>query len=416
MTTTSIALRPQTSFPSVLGQRSTRIPTSGKIRAGIKVLTRSAENHPKARALYEEGVGAGRSFEEIEATIAQTISELPHPLVPKNVQYFTARPGDFPNPKTAQEILDAFGEDRGDGIKRLYRFPVIFPADVWQAVMPHELVAWGASERKFWSEYAEDGLIRYCKCYAPAPTDRGGKRVLRPFGGRKTQLRAENGGMCDPENCPEFQSRQCNLSGRFLFFIPGIRSLDAFELHTNSFTAMSRAVAKFQTLSTLCGGRLAGFVDGRTPFYLSKVKRALTHLDETGRAVRSDHWIIELEAPIDVAALLNIAPDRLEGETRAALDILQEPEVLEAEALSAPVSPSFGQGSDRTGPTEEDVRARALAAGVPPERFEAFADQRWGRGWKRNPGGRRLVLAELTRMAEQGGIAAEIEAVLGATA
>ena len=69
-----------------------------------------------------------------------------------NVPWFTVRPDDFPNPELAKEILAAYGEDRGDGTQRLYRFPVVFPADRWQAVMPHELVAWGANEKRFWSE------------------------------------------------------------------------------------------------------------------------------------------------------------------------------------------------------------------------------------------------------------------------
>ena len=42
--------------------------------------------------------------------------------------------------------MEAFGEDRGDGVTRLYRFPVVFPADAWQNVMPHEMVTWTASQ------------------------------------------------------------------------------------------------------------------------------------------------------------------------------------------------------------------------------------------------------------------------------
>jgi hypothetical protein len=32
-------------------------------------------------------------------------------------------------------------------MKRLYRFPVVFPADAWQSVMPHEMVAWTANQK-----------------------------------------------------------------------------------------------------------------------------------------------------------------------------------------------------------------------------------------------------------------------------
>ena len=185
----------QPALPTLLGQGPVRIPTGGKIRAGIKVLTKKAAEHPKAKAIYERGVSANHSFETIERAISEAVPELKTPLIPHNVPWFTVRPDDFPNPEIAKEILAAYGEDRGDGAKRLYRFPVVFPADMWQAVMPHELIAWGANEKKFWSEYAPDGRVRYCKCYAPVPMDHTGKRAIRIFGGRKTTLRQENGGL-----------------------------------------------------------------------------------------------------------------------------------------------------------------------------------------------------------------------------
>ena len=313
-------------LPTVLGQRAIRICTGGKIRAGIKVLTRAAASHPRAKAIYEQGVTLNKSFEQIEREIAEALPELKAPLVPKNVPWFTVRPDDFPNPQIAHQILESFGEDRGDGVRRLYRIPVVFPADQWQSVMPHELVAWGANERRFWSEYSPDGRVRTCKCYAPVPKDATGKRAIRVFGGRKTVLRPDNGGLCEPECCREYQTRQCNLSGRFLFYIPGIRSIDAFELATNSFYAMNAAIQKFETIAFMRGGRLSGFLDAnRTPFYLTKKLTEVPHIDEEGRAVRVKHWLIELEAPVDVTALLraNEDEDTLIARADHALRILE---------------------------------------------------------------------------------------------
>src|SRR2546430_10781954 len=295
----------QPALPTLLGQGPVRIPAGGKIRAGIKVLTKKAAEHPKAKEIYERGVAADHSFEEIERAISEAVPELKTPLIPKNVPWFTVRPDDFPKPETDRQILAGYGEGRGDGTKRLYRFPVVFPADIWQAVMPHELVAWGANEKKFWSVYAPDGRVRYCKCYAPVPMDSTGKRAIRIFGGRKTTLRQENGGLCDPELCREYQNRQCNLSGRFIFFIPGIKSIGAFELHTNSFYAMNAAIQRFETIAFMRGGCISGFLDAKkTSFFITKKLMEVPHIDEEGRAVRVSHWIIELEAPIDVTALL----------------------------------------------------------------------------------------------------------------
>ena len=430
----------QPALPTLLGQGPVRIPAGGKIRSGIKVLTKKAAEHPKAKEIYERGVAANHSFEAIERAISEAVPELKTPLIPKNVPWFTVRPDDFPSPEIAKEILAAYGEDRGDGTKRLYRFPVVFPADMWQAVMPHELVAWGANEKKFWSEYAPDGRVRYCKCYAPVPMDPTGKRAIRIFGGRKTTPRQENGGLCDPELCWEYQNRQCNLSGRFIFFIPGIKSIGAFELHTNSFYAMNAAIQKFETIAFMRGGRISGFLDGkRTSFFITKKLKEVPHIDETGRAVRVAHWIIELEAPIDVTALLRAneedetaivngsqaarmlegtwpaeeaaedepligaaasevssARDGKEGDTQGTSIPANEPRSAAPRAQSAPAGetrPAKGEGGN--GPSVEQVINAVAEFGIDGARYTAYAAKRWGPGWKINAAGRRRALAEI---------------------
>jgi hypothetical protein len=446
-------------LPTLLGQGPARIPTSGKIRAGIKVLTKKAAEHPKAKAIYERGVSANHSFETIERAISEAVPELKTPLIPHNVPWFTVRPDDFPNPEIAKEILAAYGEDRGDGAKRLYRFPVVFPADMWQAVMPHELIAWGANEKKFWSEYTPDGRVRYCKCYAPVPMDPTGKRAIRIFGGRKTTPRPENGGLCDPEVCREYQNRQCNLSGRFIFFIPGIKSIGAFELHTNSFYAMNAAIQKFETIAFMRGGRISGFLDGkRTSFFITKTLKEVPHIDETGRPVRVAHWIIDLEAPIDVTALLRADEDDetaivkgdqaarvLEGawpaadvaedappsgaansEIPAARDAVEvempgassqgnEPHAAVPRAQSAPAEdakPTKGGGS--SGASFEQVINAVAEFGIDGARYTAYAAKRWGPGWKINAAGRRRALAEIESFRDDpDGFINKIDAELG---
>lgn len=387
--------------PSLLGASSARIPVGGKIRAGIKVLTNKAADQAKARTLYEKGVAAGQSFDQIERAITEALPQLKTPLVPRNVAWFTVRGQDFPNPEIAQQILDAYAEDRGEG-SRLYRFPVVFPSDHWQTVMPHELAAWGAHEKRFWSEYSADGRVRRCMTHAPVPLDDTGRRTIRIFGGRKTMAREANGGLCDPENCSEYQNRQCNLSGRFLFFIPGIRSISAFELHTNSFYAMNAAIQKFGTVGFLRGGRISGFLDRqRTTFFLTKRLMEVAHIDESGKAVRVPQWIIELEAPVDVTALLR----EREDDDAAIVQAQLATQVLEgaapAPAEPAAVSASAGDGALgvsalREGePSLERLLAQAQDRGIDPGRYQAYADRRWGSGWKLNPHGRRRAWDEL---------------------
>lgn len=393
---------------TLLGQASVRIPTGGKIRPGIMVLTRKAAERPEAQAIYAQGVAEGRSFEDIERVLAQALPQLKSPLAPRNVPWFTVRASDFPNPEIAQQILEAYGEDRGDG-QRLYRFPVVFPSDHWQTVMPHELAAWGTHEKRFWSQYSADGQVRHCMRYAPVPVDATGRRTIRIFGGRKAVAREENGGLCNPESCPEYQARQCNLTGRFLFFIPGIRSISALELPTTSFYAMSNAIQRFQAVAQMRGGRISGFLGrDRTSFYLTKVRKEVPHIDEQGRAVRVPQWIIELEAPVDVTALLRDQEDEEAAiqQARLATQILEETKPLAPGVLEAtPAVPPGGGGDSpmddvpvRHGhPTLEQLLVRAQAIGIAPERYKAYADRRWGRGWRINPHGRGRAWDELER-------------------
>ena len=396
--------------PSLLGQGPARIPTGGRIRAGIKVLTRKAAEQPQAQAIYDQGVAAGRSFEQIERAIAEALPDLKTPLAPRNVQWFTVRPQDFANPEIAGQILEAHGEDRGEG-RRLYRFPVVFPTDHWQTIMPHELATWGVHEKRYWSQYSTDGRVRHCMTHAPVPVDETGRRTIRLFGGRRTVPRDDNGGVCQPESCREYQQRHCNLSGRFLFFIPGIRSISAFELHTNSFYAMNAAIRKFEAVGFLRGGRISGFLDRqRTPFYLTKILTEVPHIDENGRAVRVPQWIIELEAPVDVSTLLrenedieatlvqaNLASQILEGQRDLSGPGSASTGALEVPGPAALLPPTAEDLPLAGQPTLEQLLARVQAGGIAPDLYQAYADRRWGTGWKINRHGRARAWNELER-------------------
>ena len=399
---------------TLLGQGPARIPTGGKIRAGIKVLTKKAAEQPKAKAIYDQGVAAGQSFEQIERAIAEALPSLKTPLIPRNVPWFTVRAQDFSNPEIAREILEAYGEDRGEG-RRLYRFPVVFPSDYWQTVMPHELAAWGMHDKHYWSQYSADGRLRHCMCHAQVPVDDTGRRTIRLFGGRKTVVREDNGGLCEPEACREYQQRQCNLTGRFLFLIPGIRSISAFELHTNSFYAMNAAIQKFETVGFLRGGRISGFLDRQgTPFYLSKKLMEVAHIDEQGRAVRVPQWIIDLEAPVDVTALLRdnedtettiaqaqLATQILQGDratTNTESPLPNGDDISVSTVADATSAPPLEEPPPRDGrPSFEQLMVRVQAYGIAPEQYQAYADRRWGRGWKINPNGRAQAWNELER-------------------
>jgi len=379
---------------TLLGQAPARIPTAGKIRAGIKVLTKRAAGEPRACEIYERGLRDGHSFDRIEQALAEALPQLKNPLVPRNVPWFTVRAQDFGNPALARELIEAYGEDRGEG-RHLYRFPVVFPSDHWQTVMPHELAAWGTHDKRYWSQYAPDGRVRHCMCHAPVPVDTQGRRAVRLFGGRKTVMREANGGVCEPEACREYQQRECNLTGRFLFFVPGIRSLSAFELHATSFYAMNAAIPEIRDRRLPARWRISGFLDHqRTPFFLSKRLMEVSHIDEQGHAVRVPQWIIDFEAPVDVSALLR---DR-EDDEGVVVQAHASCGVLEGEPAAPAVAVGEAEAASAHGePTLERVFALAGSHGVSAADFESYATRCWGPGWKLNPQGRRRAWDELDR-------------------
>ncbi|WP_175773040.1 hypothetical protein [Paraburkholderia phenazinium] len=289
---------------SLVEERAMRPPTIGRIRPGIKVLKQSiARDNERASKIYREMVEAGDSFETI-AKALESQCRIRDALVPKNVPYFTCRRSDFINPDVADEILRLYGEDRGDGVK-LYRFPALFAFNDWMQNLPNQMAAWGTTGRKFFSEYGNDGT-RYCKTYAKVERDPRAQRGKRHFGGRVVIFRQDDSipdGVCDPEQCPQYQSRQCNLSAGFIFAVPDIKGLGLIELPTNSIYVLQKAYAAMQTV-LLARGKLTG-----TRFMISKREFDITRINEHGEPVRQKQMLTVLDADIDIGALLDGAED-----------------------------------------------------------------------------------------------------------
>jgi len=76
-------------------------------------------------------------------------------------------------------------------------------------------------------------------------------------------------------------------------------------------------------------------------------------------------------------------------------------QILESAAASSDAVPGrdeIDEAPHRPGhPTLEQLLARAQAMGLPPERYLAYANHRWGRGWRVNPHGRGRAWDELIR-------------------
>ena len=288
---------------SVVEERALRPPVIGHIRPGIKVLTSKARGNQRAVELYNTMVAAGDSFDTI-AIALESKCNLKNALAPRNTPYFTCRRSDFTNPDVADEILKLYGEDRGEGLK-LYRFPVLFAFNDWMQNLPNQMTVYGTNGRKFWSQYEGDG-IRYCMTYAKVVRDQRAQRAVRHFGGRTVIRRQDDAipdGICDPEQCPQYQARQCNLSASFIFAVPDIKGLGLIELPTNSIYVLQKAYSAMQTVQ-LARGKLTG-----TRFWITKREFDITRINESGEAVRTTQPLTVLDADIDIGALLDAADD-----------------------------------------------------------------------------------------------------------
>lgn len=389
---------------SIVEERAPRTPVIGRIRPGIKVLTSAARKNERAVKLYDELLAAGESFEKIGEEIERRCS-LKNALAPRNVPYFTCRRSDFTNPDIADEILRRYGEDRGDGLK-LYRFPAVFAFNDWMANIPNEMATWGTNGRKFFSEYGTEGT-RFCMLYAKPERDPRAQRAQRNFGPRKSTLRNDESipdGVCNPERCPQYQSRQCNLSARFIFAIPEIKGLGLIELPTNSIYVLQKAYSAMQTVS-LARGRLTG-----THFWMSKREFDITRINESGEAVRQSQMLTVLDADIDISALLDGAEDQppalamateaaalLEGSDTAALSNVRtlHPGTLDGNAANGhdhiEMADGGLQSASSSDPAEtlEDKLERmsdllkrlGLSVETRQRDFRRFAYMKFGNGW-----------------------------------
>jgi len=303
----------------------------GKIRPGIKVLTKKAAQNETAVDLYNRGIAAGVSFSIIEKYIKDKC-KLDYPLTPKNVPYFRVSKSDFSVPEIADRIMEMYGFDNNseDGFQ-LYRLPIVFSIDDISLILPHGLKSYTRSSIQYWSEQAQDGT-RYCKTYAE-PTMRN-NRAVRQFGGRPIGLRNRNDGICNPIDCPEYQDKKCNLTGSLRFSIPGIPGISWIELPTTSFYSIQQFTASLSNVISI-RGRVSGLHNNKPIFYLTKQRKNVSRIDDSGKPTRIKQWITELEADIDMTQLFQpmripqdgSTPSLVEFEELADIDMNSELEM-----------------------------------------------------------------------------------------
>lgn len=326
-----------------------RMPVAGKIRPGIKVLTRKAEGIPGAVDTYRRGVAAGASFDDIERALKQLANCPPYPLTPRNAPYFRVVQSDFSTPNAAAEIIARYGEGRdGDAEPQLYSFPLVFPSDDIDLIFRENFEAWKASELVHWSE--PDPQTGTLQCMRRVEFDANAKR--RQWGGRPT----EAVGPCNPNACDLFGAGHCKHVGSLYFWVPGITGVGLIELTFTSIYA-SLDVAEKLELVRAGLGHVKGTHNGRPIFRISKVRDNVSRIDwETGKAQRTEQWIIRLEADLDMVAVLS------GGEAQNAL-----PTPAPATALPAQSAPVFEHPVDPVETPAETVDTETGEVTPPPE-------------------------------------------------
>ncbi|MDE3021360.1 MAG: hypothetical protein KGI54_05825 [Pseudomonadota bacterium] len=368
------------------------LPVDGKVRAGVKVPTKTAWSNEAAKKIYKDGVEQGLSFDEIEKQISETVN-IKNSLVPKNIPYFVARRCDFKNPDVANQIMDLYGEIRnGDTQKRLWRFPVMFVFDDPYQVIPHSLASYVSAGRKYWSEFTEEGQ-RVCTTFATIPINENGKAV-RQFGGRKHVVRGE----CIPEQCKEYQSRQCNMSGKILYYIPGIPGAGLIETPLTSFYGMSGCIAQLNLIKGLRSNKLSGLNrDGSPIFWLTKAVSEVPMIKDDGSVTRVKQYIITLESSVITSSLLLERQHQIQGSESALR--LNDGHVIDTvkqdPAPDIPV-PGTDQTETQSGIQPDDngvihpegmlktIMDACQFSSINFNSFNMYASLKWGDNWKQD--------------------------------
>lgn len=274
----------------------------GKIKLGIQVLTFKTAQNPRAVQIYNQGVERGMTFAEIERQIQQQC-DIKNGLCPSNTEYLTISKNDFTDPASVDYLLEKYGEDR-NGERRIYKLPIVFPYGETLLAMPHRFACYNSKELMYSSEYRAGK--RYCTMYEPF--DHGANNtVTRKFGPRIRIVRQDEhiDGLCDPEGCPQFQKKACQLDLSLQCLIPGLKGAGIVQIHSTS------SIALRQWYSTLDFVERALGSIRNVEFFITKKLMDTTYMSKDGVLEKSKAWITVLNSSIDIPDLMNQVDDVL---------------------------------------------------------------------------------------------------------
>lgn len=298
-------------------QRVSRPPIAGDISSGVKKLTRKAEHGdgrsnlkpiPGAAKIFADGVAAGATWDEIEAALKKAAPWFKiRPLQPANSLYFTFAQSRCSIPGLAAMVTEKYGEDRGDGVLRVYSFPVVFFGDDVESVCRQRFESWKMGKLFRWSQDSKDGG-RTCLAKEEVKPD---PMARRRWGGRETVEQ----GPCKPNKCELFLNGDCEHSAELYFRIPGIPTGSMyFALKTKSIYSLLEFAGDPDDPRDMGVldyvkrdfGHIAGLFQGKPLFSFSKTLDEVSRMDwKKGIQVKEQKEIIHLvTSGIDTVALL----------------------------------------------------------------------------------------------------------------
>ena len=337
---------------------------AGVIRPGIMMLRKYPEQQKGLREkdleIYVDMVAKGRTWDEIDQRLGKLTVKRDgkdvqiDKLRPMNVDYFTINPGDCVNPANADKIRDLYADADG----KVRSFPVWFGTNDWWNLIPHSLRCFGYSGLKHKSAFIpvkEGGkMVGYdMVCESPSPVEKG----RRIFGGRDWIQKP-----CDPEDCPEFQARQCTFGGSIQCMIPGVKGIGVWIVPTTSWYSMKGVKNTLLRIWKATDGRIAHLLhEGETIFVLRKVRGKVSVIDDEGNATMKEQYLIALDVTVDPLDLVReFAPARIMGRGNRAL------------AAITGASPPVPKSPETTASQERQLSTRAVEG---EQRREAKGDE-----------------------------------------
>lgn len=403
---------------SILSSRAAsptqRVNIGGKIRCGIKVLTRKASENAKAVDIYNKGVSAREKFTEIEKKIEKATG-LTNSLYPRNTAYFNVAASDFGMPEIANLIVSLYGEKKDeDQVAYLYRFPVVFHSDDMGEVYPNQFKRYGG-EPNYESHYGEDG-VRYCR-YLPPVTremaaDQKARRIKRPP--RREQVVR---GKCEPSVCSEFLEGQCRFRGRLHFYIPGVPSTGLLGMETSSEYAAEAIWSDLERIR-----QALGYIPKTNPnkpgapiFWITKILEQRTYFDEHGVKKTGFQWVPKLQADIDIGGLLasGSAP-QLGTKSQAPIAWLTQPKgmpeavVLAAETAIPTVTAAVMPGSNVVSQVDPLHRLTDLVDSMELDEaiLAEYLDLKVGEGWEDDTASLQTAVEMVSNLSRVGDVCA----------